>query len=59
MDLNYNERLAKLSGGVAVIIVGVSSELEVGETKDRYEDALNATRAAVEEDILPGGSRAT
>ena len=49
------ERLAKLSGGVAVIKVGGSSEVEVGEKKDRYEDALNATRAAVEEGILPGG----
>ncbi|KAK0500108.1 chaperonin GroL [Armillaria luteobubalina] len=49
------ERLAKLSGGVAVIKVGGSSEVEVGEKKDRYDDALNATRAAVEEGILPGG----
>jgi chaperonin GroEL len=47
--------LAKLSGGVAVIKVGGSSEVEVGEKKDRYEDALNATRAAVEEGILTGG----
>jgi chaperonin GroEL len=51
----FQERLAKLSGGVAVIKVGGSSEVEVGEKKDRYEDALNATRAAVEEGILPGG----
>lgn len=49
------ERLAKLSGGVAVIRVGGTSEVEVGEKKDRYDDALNATRAAVEEGILPGG----
>ena len=42
------ERLAKLSGGVAVIKVGGSSEVEVSEKKDRYDDALNATRAAVE-----------
>jgi chaperonin GroEL len=49
------ERLAKLSGGVAVIKVGGSSEVEVGEKKDRIVDALNATRAAVEEGILPGG----
>jgi chaperonin GroEL len=49
------ERLAKLSGGVAVIKVGGSSEVEVGEKKDRYEDALNATYAVVEEGILPGG----
>src|SRR5581483_11198467 len=49
------ERLAKLSGGVAVIKVGGSSEVEVGEKKDRFVDALNATRAAVEEGIVPGG----
>ena len=49
------DRLAKLSGGVAVIRVGGSSEVEVGEKKDRFEDALNATRAAVEEGIVPGG----
>jgi chaperonin GroEL len=48
------ERLAKLSGGVAVIKVEGSSEVEVGEKKDRYDDALNATRATVEEGILPG-----
>jgi chaperonin GroEL len=52
------ERLAKLSGGVAVIKVGGSSELEVGEKKDRFVDALNATRAAVEEGIVPGGGTA-
>lgn len=52
------ERLAKLAGGVAVIKVGGSSEVEVGEKKDRYIDALNATRAAVEEGILPGGGTA-
>lgn len=52
------ERLAKLSGGVAVIRVGGSSEVEVGEKKDRFVDALNATRAAVEEGILPGGGTA-
>jgi len=49
------ERLAKLSGGVAVIRVGGASEVEVGEKKDRFTDALNATRAAVEEGIVPGG----
>ena len=49
------ERLAKLSGGVAVIKVGGTSEVEVGEKKDRFDDALNATRAAVEEGIVPGG----
>src|SRR5512147_3023918 len=49
------ERLAKLSGGVAVIKVGGATEMEVKEKKDRVDDALNATRAAVEEGILPGG----
>ncbi|HLO21990.1 MAG TPA: chaperonin GroEL [Methyloceanibacter sp.] len=49
------ERLAKLSGGVAVIKVGGVTEVEVRERKDRVDDALNATRAAVEEGILPGG----
>ncbi|TAZ49431.1 chaperonin GroEL (plasmid) [Rhizobium leguminosarum] len=49
------ERLAKLAGGVAVIRVGGSTEVEVKEKKDRVDDALNATRAAVEEGILPGG----
>jgi chaperonin GroEL len=52
------ERLAKLSGGVAVIKVGGASEVEVGEKKDRIVDALNATRAAVEEGIVPGGGNA-
>jgi chaperonin GroEL len=52
------ERLAKLSGGVAVIKVGGSSEVEVQEKKDRVIDALNATRAAVEEGIVPGGGKA-
>ncbi|VVA98664.1 unnamed protein product [Arabis nemorensis] len=49
------ERLSKLSGGVAVFKVGGASEAEVGERKDRVTDALNATRAAVEEGIIPGG----
>ena len=49
------ERLAKLAGGVAVIKVGGATEVEVKERKDRVDDALNATRAAVEEGILPGG----
>ncbi len=49
------ERLAKLAGGVAVIRVGGASEMEVKEKKDRVEDALNATRAAVQEGIVPGG----
>lgn len=48
------ERLAKLSGGVAVLKVGGGSEVEVGEKKDRVTDALNATKAAVEEGIVPG-----
>jgi len=52
------ERLAKLAGGVAVIKVGGSSEVEVKERKDRVDDALNATRAAVEEGIVPGGGTA-
>jgi chaperonin GroEL len=49
------ERLAKLAGGVAVIRVGGATEVEVKEKKDRIDDALNATKAAVEEGILPGG----
>jgi chaperonin GroEL len=49
------ERLAKLAGGVAVIRVGGSTEVEVKERKDRVDDALHATRAAVEEGVLPGG----
>merc|ERR1719329_1768093 len=52
------ERLAKLSGGVAVIKVGGASEVVVGEKKDRVDDALNATRAAVEEGIVSGGGTA-
>jgi chaperonin GroEL len=59
-DSNYDreklqERLAKLSGGVAIIKIGASTEVELKESKDRYEDSLNATRAAVEEGIVPGG----
>jgi chaperonin GroEL len=49
------ERLAKLAGGVAVIYVGAISEIEMKERKDRFNDALNATRAAIEEGIIPGG----
>jgi len=49
------ERLAKLSGGVAVLYVGAATEVEMKEKKDRVDDALHATRAAVEEGILPGG----
>ncbi|HXJ00749.1 MAG TPA: chaperonin GroEL, partial [Micropepsaceae bacterium] len=52
------ERLAKLAGGVAVIRVGGATEVEVKEKKDRVDDALNATKAAVEEGILPGGGTA-
>jgi len=52
------ERLAKLAGGVAIIRVGGATEIEVKEKKDRVEDALNATRAAVEEGIVPGGGTA-
>lgn len=52
------ERLARLSSGVAVLKVGGSSEVEVNEKKDRVNDALNATRAAVEEGIVPGGGTA-
>ncbi|MFQ5335878.1 MAG: TCP-1/cpn60 chaperonin family protein, partial [Flavobacteriales bacterium] len=49
------ERLAKLSGGVAVLYVGAATEVELKEKKDRVDDALHATRAAVEEGIVPGG----
>jgi chaperonin GroEL len=49
------ERLAKLSGGVAVLYIGAASEVEMKEKKDRVDDALHATRAAVEEGIIPGG----
>ena len=60
MDSDYDkeklqERLAKLAGGVAVIKVGGATEIEVKERKDRVDDALNATRAAVEEGVVPGG----
>jgi chaperonin GroEL len=51
----FQERLAKLTGGVAVISVGAATEVEMKQTKARMEDALHATRAAVEEGILPGG----
>jgi len=53
-----SERLAKLGGGIAVIKVGGASEVEVGEKKDRVDDALNATKAAVAEGIVPGGGMA-
>src|SRR6187431_2356218 len=52
------ERLAKLAGGVAVIRVGGATEVEVKERKDRVDDAMHATRAAVEEGIVPGGGSA-
>ncbi|QEG02001.1 60 kDa chaperonin [Stieleria maiorica] len=54
----YQERLAKLAGGVAVVSVGAETEAEMKQTKARLEDALHATRAAVEEGILPGGGTA-
>ncbi|MFM8489880.1 MAG: TCP-1/cpn60 chaperonin family protein, partial [Bacteroidota bacterium] len=49
------ERLAKLAGGVAVLYVGAATEVEMKEKKDRVDDALHATRAAIEEGIVPGG----
>ena len=52
---NLQERLAKLAGGVAVLYVGAASEVEMKEKKDRVDDALHATRAAVEEGIVAGG----
>merc|ERR1712086_28978 len=58
MGEKLQERLAKLAGGVAIIRVGGASEVEVNEKKDRVVDALNATRAAVEEGIVPGGGKA-
>jgi len=54
----YRERLAKLSGGIAVIKVGGSTEVEIQEKKDRVEDAVNATMAATQEGIVPGGGTA-
>lgn len=51
----YNERLAKITGGIAVLYVGAATEVEMKEKKDRVEDALAATRAALEEGIVPGG----
>jgi len=53
--LKLQERLAKLTGGVAVIRVGAATEVEMKEKKDRIDDALNATKAAVEDGIVPGG----
>lgn len=53
--LYYNKRIADMSGGIAVLFVGGSTEVEMKERKDRVEDALHATQAAVEEGILPGG----
>ena len=55
IEKNFKKDLAKLAGGVAVIKVGGATEVEVKERKDRVEDALNATRAAVEEGIVVGG----
>tara|TARA_B100000780_G_scaffold276181_1_gene244288 strand:- start:2 stop:700 length:699 start_codon:yes stop_codon:yes gene_type:complete len=51
----FSERLAKLAGGVAVLYVGAASEIEMREKKDRVDDALAATKAAVEEGVVPGG----
>lgn len=51
----YQQRLAKMTGGVAILNIGADSEIEMKEKKDRVEDALNATKAAVEEGIIPGG----
>jgi chaperonin GroEL len=56
--VRYRERLAKLSGGIAVIQVGGSTEVEIREKKDRVEDAVNATQAAAQEGIVPGGGTA-
>ena len=58
IERNLQERLAKLAGGVAVIRVGAATETEMKEAKLRMEDALNATRAAVEEGIIAGGGSA-
>ena len=55
---NFKKDLAKLAGGVAVLNVGGATEVEVKERKDRVEDAMNSTRAAVEEGIVPGGGTA-
>ena len=55
MKKQLQERLAKLSGGVAVLKIGAATEVEMKEKKSRVEDALHATRAAVEEGIIPGG----
>ena len=52
------ERLAKLSGGVAILYVGAATEVEMKEKKDRVDDALHATRAAIDEGIVPGGGAA-
>ncbi|MEZ4678292.1 MAG: TCP-1/cpn60 chaperonin family protein [Caldilineaceae bacterium] len=55
MIVKLQERLAKLAGGVAIVRVGAATETELKEKKHRVEDALSATRAAVEEGIVPGG----
>ena len=55
---NKQERIAKIAGGVAVLHIGAPSEVEMKEKKDRFDDALHATRAAVEEGIIPGGGTA-
>jgi chaperonin GroEL len=58
IEKNFKKDLQNLQGGVAVIKVGGATEVEVKERKDRVDDALNATRAAVEEGIVPGGGLA-
>jgi len=52
---SLNERIALITGSIGVIKVGGANEMEVGEVKDRIQDALNATRAAIEEGVIPGG----
>ena len=54
-DWHYKDRLSRLSGGIAAIFVGASTEIEMKEKKDRVDDAVSATKAALEEGILPGG----
>ena len=56
--MKQEERLARLIGGVAIVYVGANSDLEIGEIKDRADDASKATRAAIAEGIVPGGGRA-
>jgi len=55
---SLNERISLITGSIGVIKVGGANEMEVGEVKDRIQDALNATRAAIEEGVIPGGGMA-